>query len=766
MKQHLKKFHGSKDEVGHYLVLNVAFKAQALMKKSQKEAIQPRLKRGSSKVGKQQSTLAESIARGQKRMLPTADEQIADQVMIYVYHKTSLPKNFFEDAAVQASRRRLLGGAEPAILHEGSVAQYVFAELELFFKCLHRIVAETHAFLGKEPGAQLQSDGVTLVNRQKHQSISMTLHFRGKTYTISIGMPHCPSGKSEDVKKKIDGVVVRSLDKTVDEFFASAIQDAAASKLPTLWTGEESALESIRNGIEDAADGEPGGLQSNTCGLHLLTKPGEFTAERSRSRKKQDFEKCISGHAAYASVIGLCNHFAYGEDRLQLLKECQQKAGCPEKTPPRALNGTRLTTIHDACRTMVPMAKGLAIYFQEAVTRGKMDDNTARRLSPDTEQWDNNSVLESIVGLSTHSARICQHENKPLRAVYQLLLIQATTEKPIDLSLIDWRKVARGEFSRFLVKVADLEGAQLEMFTTWWKEQTRLDGLDTIEKWRLGAMQIDPRTKMFGNNAIGGKAAILSAQNISDGVEYLILRHVAHQKKRFEEALLLNKAPPVATASDPPPPASANVTIQSTGFSAEDLAPAFGGGAAAAQEGAPSNDGSAAIDLARLMYGFQAAETTAKAESWDTEQQEKAMKNARASFEVFEKLQTQFDYDKYTSAEDKAKMDKWGVGTPFAGKPKVLKLEDTIPANVDQWMYDLANSSADPDIVVWARLGISLITGCMSSAHVERVNSIAKHILNDKRTRLGDDELEAVTICRMNKDFIRQCRAWFPDVYA
>lgn len=137
MKQHLKKIHGSKGEVGYYLVQNVSFIAQALMKKSQKEAMEPHPKKGSSKR-KQQATLAESIARGQKRMLPTADEQIADQVMIYVYHKTSLPKSFFEDAAVRAARRRLLGGAEPAILHEGSVAQYVFAELGLnfMFVCL------------------------------------------------------------------------------------------------------------------------------------------------------------------------------------------------------------------------------------------------------------------------------------------------------------------------------------------------------------------------------------------------------------------------------------------------------------------------------------------------------------------------------------------------------------------------------------------------------------------------------------------------------
>ena len=52
-------------------------------------------------------------------------------------------------------------------------------------------------------------------------------------------------------------------------------------------------------------------------------------------------------------------------------------------------------------------------------------------------------------------------------------------------------------------------------------------------------------------------------------------------------------------------------------------------------------------------------------------------------------------------------------------------------------------ASTEPDVVIWAKIGISLITGCMSSAHVERANSVAKWILNDKKNLLGDEELEA-----------------------
>ena len=129
------------------------------------------------------------------------------------------------------------------------------------------------------------------------------------------------------------------------------------------------------------------------------------------------------------------------------------------------------------------------------------------------------------------------------------------------------------------------------------------------------------------------------------------------------------------------------------------------------------------------------------------------------------------DYEQYTDEDVLKRMKRIATGRG-AGRPECATLDDTLPIrpglHVDRWMHDIATTSpsTEPDVVIWAKIGISLITGCMPSAHVERVNSVAKWILNDKRNLLGDEELEALCILRMNRDFIGLCKSWFPEVFA
>ena len=435
---------------------------------------------------------------------------------------------------------------------------------------------------------------------------------------------------------------------------------------------------------------------------------------------------------------------------------------------------------------MVAMAKGLAIYFQEVVKRKMMAADAAKALMPDVEQWDNNAVLEALVGKSTHQARISQHENKPLVGVNQLLSVMLVQNKPVNVELIDWRNVASGSFQRKEVAVSSFNGDQKQMMDTWWSETTRLYSLENIAPWRLGAILVDPRGLIFGalahkvrsGSGFVVKPAVLSVEDVERGEAYLQRRFIAHKRAQHHRKVEAAKAKmamekeeeDAAKAKEDAAKAKeaeakkASSSVTAAGFTAAELGGDASGSAGGSEASGSASDGVKTI--AELMYGSDDESEAAAGAEWTARDEEQASSEAKASWIDFRKLQLKLDYEKYTDEDVLKRMKRIETGRG-AGRPDFATLDDTLAVHVDRWMHDIAISpTTEPDVVIWARIGISLITGCMSSAHVERVNSVAKWILNDKRNLLADEELEALCILRMNRDFIGQCKSWFPEVFA
>jgi hypothetical protein len=751
-KEHLRRVHAKSE--GSPLAAAQQEKSSATMREG---VTGP----GKRKVGESgqaaKDMFASSKARKVSRPMPTPAQQIAAQARVYMYHTTSMPKSFFEDPYIRAWVALLTGGEMPTMVHKDVLPGLAKAEWDNVLAVLREMIIETSVVLGGEPHVQVQHDGVTLADHKKYQSIAVTLHFGGRTFTAAIGFKRQgKSGAAEDVSKIIREVVEDAIGMSIGNGVNGFIQDAAANRVPTMFDEEAAA--------GDVAAHTPAvvSMTSNICGLHDFVKVAEYISKKAHSKGKKEYDYSQVARDGWQRTVKMLNYFAYGS-RVDDLQVCCRRAGVVETHPTSAVNGTRMTTVQEGMTSVIRIALGLALYFQEKQAAGLLTEEFVKAILPTEEQWDSLAIQEALIGIYVHMSRASQLENRMLRAIHRLCLL-TNKMHPSHIKVLQWKSAAgQRKCGRTIMETADLKDDNKEIFDALCVELDKRYGSLTTSPEAVASVMIDHRSAQLAK-----KMNLLTETMEEAGNVYLEERYVAHAHHLHAEKFKIAehaKAKAAVGAAAAAAAAAAHTTSETTTpvYSNPYPEPA----------GTNSATGNGAFKVADFDAIFGAVPQPPRTDggigAWSKADTLHAASEAKRTWTNWVAMQV--DYRAYLEGEYAAKMTKYPTDHDLAGQPKIESIDDLMHVQLEKRYYELIVEDQPEGLDFaalgyWPTIAISMLTGLMSSAYVERMNSAAKDAMTDERTRLGADELEVAVLLRINRKLIEYLKSTFPLKFA
>ena len=661
-----------------------------------------------------------------------SERALAAQAHFLFYCKTAMPIGIVDDPYFRNMLKEMIplpGEVVDKIpyLRKKHVARFATAEMNVFEECLNK---ELQPLVDEAKGVQFCQvfhDGVTITaNKTKYQSMGMQftgLKFRCN-HIVALAFRKVNESTNATVAQLGREVVRERTKFDFDVLNALAKQDGAAKGVAKLW-----------------------GLPVETCDMHDGDKIGASAVGRlvQKDGRKNvvnpfppglELEKKLNAQAKHFSSSGF-NRNRYQE----IIGSADNSQDLPTTMIKQDLCGTRMNSYHGLLRSSIRIRKSLDLYF---ITRAAEPRSTVEPYLT-TNNWKFTIEVEAILNISKDLVVLAQNEKK-LNAAYGPVVRNETYKKLTSETVLvidsdNWVKGPRAPRKEVNVNVLSQNSRECRSRATLEHErrffgnntEVTMDSEGAEAKMKLSNREtavliLDKRTCFKSQillDKADWKAAIGILQNFY--VDFFVRR------KQYDREMIAKRITPQPVATEPVK------EVQNTENTFSMFEPDEGNNDIVSSDHSDEED----EDNRTAQLNKDKADAILEFN--------KVIKNWDAWIPDWEAL---YPKNNFTKCKSQHTEEEVCDPDPFEDLTDIDMC--ILMTHVERHNSD--NSNAFGYLPLMARLSACQLGALNSQSFVERMNSHAKLIVGQKRTRLDHELIEFLVVLRMNEPFMKYCR--------
>jgi len=656
------------------------------------------------------------------------DRALCAQAHFFLYSKSSIPVSMFDDPLFKEMLKAMIPPTcqvdKPPLLNNFGALQYTTSEFELFKSCLNK---ELEPMVLESKGnafCQIIHDGVTLSNKSKYQAFGIQFTNRKFhcNHVVALGFQKVKNSTGDTVSNLGKELVKDRTNFDFKQITACAVQDSAAKSVARAWELEVETCD-MHDGDKIGASAIGRLVRKDGRGGIVNSFPEGQALEVKLNAQAKHFSAVHKNRQRYQDIIGSSN-----EDQ-----------NLPTTMIKQDLCGTRMSSFHGLVRSTLKVKKSLDLYF---LTRRNEQGSTVTDFLS-TEDWKFALEVEAILNISKDLVTISQTESK-LNAAYGPVLRNVTYKKFINdnmmvIDITNWGSTSRSP--RKELNVNDFtesgrrcrERATLECERRFFGHngEETMDAEGAVAKMKLSkremaTLHLDKRTCL--------QTSILSTKKEwTEGKNELQSFYIEFYKKRkqYDREKSRGGVNPIRANIVELPPSS-NIIDMDSDDCDSDL------------------DNS---DIADEDENLAEIDEAAQAQIDALEAKQEFKRVIKKWYKWTPDWKKLFPEKKFPSRTNEAGVEICEPD-PF---------EDLIDIDMTHLMQHIEQHNSDNANVfgylpLMCRLSPCQLGALNAQSFVERMNSCAKLVMGEKRTRLRHDLIDKLVVLRMNRNFVDYCR--------
>ena len=663
------------------------------------------------------------------------DRALCAQAHFFLYSKSSIPLSMFKEPLFKEMLEAMIPpqctmeAKNPPILNRFGATEYANSEFELFKTSLNKELAPMVAESKGNAFCQILHDGVTLGNKSKYQAFG--LQFTNAKFhcnhVVALGFKKVRNSTTDTVSSLGENLIKDRTNFNFKEIVSSSVQDAAAKSVANAWELEVETC--------DMHDGDKVG--ASAIG-RLVRKDGRRNIVNPFP-EGQGLEKKLNNQAKHFSASGT-NRQRY----IDIIGSAEDRDSLPQTMIKQDLCGTRMSSFHGLVRSTLKIKKCLDLYFANR----KNERNSTISDYLDADDWQLALETEAILNISKDLVTISQTETK-LNAAYGPVVRNATYKKLVSdkIEIIDtdnWgatqraprKEVDVNTFSRIgrICRQRAILECERRFFGHNGEETMDEEGAQAIMKLsrrEKAALVLDKRTCMQ-SSILPDRVSWLDAVN---ELKKIYVEFYQQRKRHDRETMRLENGQDEEVLCE--------ATAQDTQSSSK-IIDIFGDGNDSDED---SNDDSDEEEPPEIDEQQQVVIDGLKA----AQEFQKVIKKWLKWKPDWKKLFPEMSFAMTTNADTRIETCE---PDPF---------EDFIHIDMSHLMkviehYNKEKSNVFGYLPMMCRLSPCQLGALNAQSFVERMNSCAKLIVGEKRTKLKHEFIDKLVILRMNHKFMIYCR--------